>query len=128
MRRTSIINALIGACGLVIAATSYAVSDELNRYQSARLSFMERASMGSFSLCVQNQGEIAVRQNAKDQRTIAMLAMHACEPLLDRIAESIGKRLGDRVERRETIIALRLEAAIEAYNIAGRLIAQRTTP
>ena len=84
--------------------------------------------MSSFSLCVQIQGDIAVRQGAKDQRTIAMLAMHACEPVLDRIAKSIGKRVGDLVERSDIIIALRLEAAIEAHNIAGRLITQRTIP
>ena len=128
MRRTSVINALIGACGLVIAATSYAVSDELKGHQGARLSFMERASMGSFSICVQNQGEIAVRQDAKDQQTIAMLAMYACETVLDGIAKSISKRIGDPMERRDTIIAMRLEAAIEAYNIASRLVAQRATP
>jgi hypothetical protein len=56
MGRTSVINALIGACGLAIVATGYAVSDELKSYQGAPLSFMERASMGSFSVCVHDQG------------------------------------------------------------------------
>ena len=84
--------------------------------------------MGSFSICVQNQGEIAVRQDAKDQQTIAMLAMYACETVLDGIAKSISKRIGDPMERRDTVIAMRLEAAIEAYNIASRLVAQRATP
>ena len=84
--------------------------------------------MGSFSLCVQNQGNIAVRQGARDQRTIAMLAMYACETVLNEIAKSISKRVGNSVERRDIIIAMRLEAAIEAHNIAGRLITQRTIP
>ena len=128
MRRTPIKIGLMGACGLVIAVTGYAVADELKGYQSARLSFMERASMGSFSLCVQNQGNIAVRQGARDQRTIAMLAMYACETVLNEIAKSISKRVGNSVERRDIIIAMRLEAAIDVHNIAGRLITQRTIP
>jgi hypothetical protein len=70
---------------------------------------------------------IAVRQDAKDQRTIGMMAMYAGETVLDGIAKSISKRVDDSMERRDTIIAMRLGDAIEAYNIAGRLVAQ-TTP
>ncbi|MFQ5930974.1 MAG: hypothetical protein ACE5MM_01060 [Nitrospiraceae bacterium] len=128
MRKTSVVRRWIGACGLAIAAAGYAVADEPESYQGVRLSFMEHASMSSFSVCVHDQGEIAVRRDAADRQTIAMLAMYACEPVLDGIAESIGARVGDPAERRDTLIAMRLEAAIEAYTIAGRLLAERTTP